>query len=522
MDEGLAGLAAGYGFDGPAVGLGRAVKGEEVNTGFEVAVPLAMLNRHGLVAGATGTGKTKTIQGLAGRLSDAGVPCFVADMKGDVSGMAEPGEANDKVTARVQQLQAPWDPHPSPVELLTLSGDPAVGVPVRASVSEFGAQLLAKVLELGDVQTSVLNLVFHYADANGLLLADLKDLREVLKFLGTEEGQAAVADLGGVAKPTLGVLLRKLVELEEQGVAGLFGEPAFDVNDLLRTDPSGKGMVTLLELADVADRPRVFSTFMMWLLAELFETLPEVGDTDRPKLVFFFDEAHLLFDGASKAFVDQVQRTVRLIRSKGVGVFFITQLPQDLPDEVLAQLGNRVQHALRAITPKDAAAIDKTVQTYPMTEVYDLASALTSLGVGEAVVTVLSPDGVPTPVAWTRLYPPQSRMAPADPATIQAAVAGSALHDRYAQLVDPDSAYERLTARLQQAEADKQVEADKPISPPKPAPRAPEPARRSPAPKGGVDTHDLIQVGKMALRFMNTPAGREIQRSIFGVLRKRR
>jgi uncharacterized protein len=522
MDEGLAGLAAGYGFTEPAVALGRAVKGDEVNTGFEVAVPLAMLNRHGLVAGATGTGKTKTVQGLAGRLSDAGVPCFVADMKGDVSGMAEPGEASDKVAARVEQLKAPWDPHPSPVELLTLSGDPAKGVPVRASVSEFGAPLLAKVLDLNDVQTSVLSLVFHWADSGGLLLVDLKDLREVLRFLGTEEGQAAVAELGGVAKPTLGVLLRKLVELEEQGVAGLFGEPAFDVNDLLRTDASGKGMVTLLELADVADRPRVFSTFMMWLLAELFEALPEVGDLDRPKLVFFFDEAHLLFDGASKAFVDQVQRTVRLIRSKGIGVFFITQLPQDLPDEVLAQLGNRVQHALRAITPKDAAAIDKTVQTYPMTEVYDLASALTSLGVGEAVVTVLSPDGVPTPVAWTRLYPPQSRMAPADPATIQAAVAGSALHDRYAQLVDPDSAYERLTARLQQAEADKQAQKDKPIPPPKPAPRAPEPARRSPAPKGGVDTHDLIQVGKMALRFMNTPAGREIQRSIFGVLRKRR
>src|SRR5215207_8918865 len=245
-----------------------------------------MLNRHGLVAGATGTGKTKTVQGLAGRLSDAGVPCFVADLKGDVSGMAEAGEANDKVTARVGQLQAPWDPHPSPVELLTLSGDPSKGVPVRASVSEFGAPLLAKVLDLNDVQTSVLSLVFHYADAAGLLLVDLKDLREVLKFCGTDEGQKAVADLGGVAKPTLGVLLR-----------------------------------------------------------ELFETLPEVGDLDKPKLVFFFDEDHLLFDGASKAFVEQVQRTVRLIRSKGVGVFFITQLPQDLPDEVLAQLGNRVQHA---------------------------------------------------------------------------------------------------------------------------------------------------------------------------------
>jgi DNA helicase HerA-like ATPase len=275
-------------------------------------------------------------------------------------------------------------------------------------------------------------------------------------------------------------------------------------------------VVTLLELADVADRPRVFSTFMMWLLAELFETLPEVGDLDTPKLVFFFDEAHLLFDGASKAFVEQVQRTVRLIRSKGVGVFFITQLPQDLPDEVLAQLGNRVQHALRAITPKDAAAIDKTVRTYPMTEVYDLASALTSLGVGEAVVTVLSPAGVPTPVAWTRLYPPLSRMAPADPATLERAIAGSPVHGRYAQAVDPESACERLTAKLQQAEA------DKPIPPPTPPAPSPERDRRAPAPKDGVDTHDLIQMGKMALRFMSTPAGREIQRSIFGVLRKRR
>jgi uncharacterized protein len=270
----------------------------------------------------------------------------------------------------------------------------------------------------------------------------------------------------------------------------------------------------------------VFSTFMMWLLAELFEALPEVGDLDKPKLVFFFDEAHLLFDGASKAFVDQVQRTVRLIRSKGVGVFFITQLPQDLPDEVLAQLGNRIQHALRAITPKDAAAIDKTVQTYPMTEVYDLATALTSLGVGEAVVTVLSPDGVPTPVAWTRLYPPLSRMAPADPPTVQRVVADSSIHARYAQPVDPDSAYERLTARLQQAE----VEAPIPAPIPAPAPQPPdardaeerERARRSPAPQGGVDTGDLVQMGKAALKFMNSPAGREIQRSIFGVLRKRR
>jgi hypothetical protein len=520
MDEGLAGLAAGYGFSEPAVGLGRAIKGEEVNTGFEVAVPLAMLNRHGLVAGATGTGKTKTVQGLAGRLSDAGVPCFVADMKGDVSGMAEPGEASDKVAARIEQLKAAWEPHASPVELLTLSGDPAKGVPVRASVSEFGAPLLAKVLDLNDVQTSVLSLVFHYADGAGLLLVDLKDLREVLKFLGTDEGQKAVADLGGVAKPTLGVLLRKLVELEEQGVAGLFGEPAFDVNDLLRIDQAGKGIVTLLELADVADRPRVFSTFMMWLLAELFETLPEVGDLDKPKLVFFFDEAHLLFDGASKAFVEQVQRTVRLIRSKGAGVFFITQLPQDLPDEVLAQLGNRVQHALRAITPKDAAAIDKTVQTYPMTEVYDLATAPDLPGGRRGGGDRPLPRRRPHPGRLDPPVPTPVPHGPGRPATLSRVLAGSSIHARYGQPVDPDSAYERLTAKLQQAEVDEPI----PAPTPSPAPSAPAGgrSRSTPAPQGGVDSHDLIQVGKMALRFMNTPAGREIQRSIFGVLRKRR
>src|ERR671911_610629 len=388
MDEGLAGLAAGYGFSEPAVGLGRAIKGDEVNTGFEVAVPLAMLNRHGLVAGATGTGKTKTIQGLAGGLSDAGVPCFVADMKGDVSGMAEPGEANDKVTARIEQLEATWDPHPSPVELLTLSGDPAKGVPVRASVSEFGAPLLAKVLDLNDVQTSVLSLVFHYADSGGLLLVDLKDLREVLRFLGTDEGQKAVAELGGVAKPTLGVLLR--------------------------TDAAGKGMVTLLELADVADRPRVFSTFMMWLLAELFETLPEVGDLDKPKLVFFFDEAHLLFRDASKMFMQQIELVARLIRSKGVGVFFVTHSPADVPAEVLGQLGNRVQHALRAFTPDDLEVVRATADTFPSTEHYDVEEELTALGTGEALITALDLKGRPMPTVRTMMRPPMSLMAQVD------------------------------------------------------------------------------------------------------------
>jgi uncharacterized protein len=515
VDEGLAGLGSGYTFTGPAVGLGRAIKGAEVNTDFEVAVPLAMLSRHGLIAGATGTGKTKTMQGLAGRLSDAGVPCFLADMKGDVSGITEPGQANEKVNARVGQLEAMFRPHGAPTEFLTLQADPGRGVPVRASISSFGAPLLAKVLGLNDTQTSVLSLVFHYADAGGLLLVDVKDLRSVLKHLATDQGQQEIADLGGVAPATLGVLLRKLVELEEQGVDRLFGEPAFDVADLLRVDEGGKGVCSVLELADVQDQPRVFSTFMMWLLAELFETLPEVGDVDRPKLVFFFDEAHLLFDDASREFVDQVQRTVRLIRSKGVGVFFITQLPQDLPDEVLAQLGNRIQHALRAITPKDAAALRKTVATYPTSVVYDLGTALTSLGVGEAVVTVLSPEGVPTPVAWTRLYPPDSKMAPASPSTLEGVLAASALHAKYATAVDPESAYEKLTARLQEATAPAPPSADTAPAPPSP------PSRRPPS-DSSVDSKDLMEMGRMALRFMNTPAGRQIQRSLFGVLKRRR
>jgi DNA helicase HerA-like ATPase len=515
MDEALAGLASGYTFEGQAIGLGRAVKGEEVATTFEVGAPLAMLNRHGLVAGATGTGKTKTVQSLIGRLSDAGVACFVADMKGDVSGLAEPGEASEKVTARASQLGVGFEPHPAPVEPLTLSGDPARGTPVRASVSAFGAPLLAKVLDLNETQESVLSLVFHWADTQGLLLVDIKDLRAVLRHLGTDEGQAAVAELGGVAPATLGVLLRKLVELEQQGVDKLFGEPSFEPADLIRTDAAGKGVVSVLELAGMGDRPRVFTTFTMWLLAELFETLPEVGDLDKPKLMFFFDEAHLLFDGASKDFVDQVQRTVRLIRSKGVGVFFITQLPQDLPDEVLAQLGHRVQHALRVVTPKDAEAIRKAVETYPVSKVYDLQTALTSLGVGEALVTVLSTSGVPTPVAWTRLYPPESRMAPADPATMSGLMAASELHGRYATAVDPESAYERLSQKVAQA-------------PPTPAPSAPAPAQapapapgQAPAPKGGGGM-DVMKMGQDALKFLNSPTGRQIQRTVFGLLKKRR
>jgi DNA helicase HerA-like ATPase len=327
----------------------------------KVKVPVAMMNRHGLVAGATGTGKTRTLQLLAEQLSVAGVPVFVADIKGDLSGLAVPGQSNEKIAGRAGDIGWPWAAAGVPVEFVSLTG--VLGVQLRASVSSFGPLLLGKSLSLNETQTSVLTLVFKYADDNQLPLLDLTDLRAVLQFLSSDEGKPALESYGGMSKATVGVLLRKLVELEAQGADRFFGEPEFDVADMLRTTSDGRGVVTCLELADAQDRPALFSTFMMWLLAELYHNLPEVGDLPKPKLVFFFDEAHLLFDDASKAFLDQIQRVVRLIRSKGVGVYMVTQTPKDVPEEVLAQLGNRIQHALRSHTPNDDKALKATVRT---------------------------------------------------------------------------------------------------------------------------------------------------------------
>ena len=315
-------------------------------------------------------------------------------------------------------------------------------------MTSFGPTLLSKVLELNDTQESSLNLVFHFADKHGLPLLDLKDLRAVITYLTSDEGKADLAELGGLSKATAGVILRDLIALEDQSGDAFFGEPEFETADLLRTAPDGRGVITSVELTGLQDRPQVFSTFLMWLLADLFHELPEVGDVDQPKLVFFFDEAHLLFDGASKAFLDAVTQTVRLIRSKGVGIFFVTQNPQDVPDDVLGQLGNRVQHALRAFTPDDAAALKKAVRTYPKTDDYDLAEDLQRLGTGEAIITVLSETGAPTPVAWARMRAPRSLMAQLEPAAQQAAVAASPLQAKYGTAVDRESAYEKLTARL--------------------------------------------------------------------------
>jgi DNA helicase HerA-like ATPase len=453
VDDGFkAEMAAGYTFNEPVVALGVPMLGTELLPEVHVGVPLSRVNRHGLIAGATGTGKTKTLQLFAGQLSDQGVPVFAVDVKGDLSGIGAPGNAADpKVLERTQQMSWTFVAAGHPIQVLSLSGK--AGGHVRASVSSFGPLLLGKVLDLSDTEVSVLSMVFHYCDQNQLPLLDLADLRTTLKYLGSPDGKPIRDDLGGIAPATLGVILRAVTVLEQDGSSVFFGEPEFDVNDLLTTTPDGRGVISLLEVADIMDKPRLYATFVLWMLARLYAALPEVGDLPKPKLAFFFDEAHLLFKDASTALLDQVERTARLIRSKGVGVYFVTQAPQDVPSPILAQLGNRVQHALRAFTPDDADALRKTARTFPVTTHYDVERTITSLGIGEALVTVLSPRGVPTPLAATRLLPPDSRMAPLTPDELNALAAASPLTLKYGSTVDPQSAHEIITARIAAAHA---------------------------------------------------------------------
>jgi DNA helicase HerA-like ATPase len=488
-------LAAGYASDEPALTLGAALDAsQKLYREPKIRLPLAMANRHGLIAGATGTGKTRTLQLLTEQLSNQGVPVFVADMKGDLSGLAMPGDTTEKVSARSGEIGWDWKPKGVPVEFVSLTG--GLGVQLRATVSSFGPLLLGKVLSLNDTQTSVLTMVFKYADDNGLPLLVFADLRALLQFLGSDEGKAALAQYGGMSSASVGVLLRKMVELESQGAERFFGEPEFDVKDMVRTTSDGRGVVTCLELPDVADKPRLFSTFMMWMLAELYHNLPEVGDLPKPKLVFFFDEAHLLFEDAPKAFLDQIEQVVRLIRSKGVGVFFVTQTPKDVPEGVLAQLGNRIQHALRAHTPDDDAALRATVRTFPKTSFYDLEQTLTSLGIGEAVVTVLDNRGSPTPVVATRLIPPSSRMAPLTPEELQADIRQSDLLPEYGKTVDRESAREMLAARM--------------------AKTAP-PAEAQTTPSRPGKTIAQVAAGVLSSSIART-VGREVVRGIFGLL----
>src|SRR4051795_12570611 len=400
-----AAVAPGYEFEGAALELGGLMLDADHLSDVHIRIPLAMLNRHGLVAGATGTGKTKTLQLMAEQLSTNGVPVFAADIKGDLSGISVAGEGGEKIVARAASVGQEWTATAFPAEFYALGGQ-GTGIPLRVTMSAFGPTLLSKVLGLNDTQESSLGLIFHYADKNGLALLDLKDLRAVISHLTSDEGKADLKELGGLSSATAGVILRNLITFEDQGAGAFFGEPEFETGDLLRTASDGKGIISCLELPQVQDRPQLFSTFLMWMLADLFHDLPEEGDVDKPKLVFFFDEAHLLFHDASKAFLQAIEQTVRLIRSKGIGVFFVTQSPKDVPAGVLAQLGNRVQHALRAFTPDDAKALKGTVSTFPKSDLYDLEELLTSMGIGEAAVTLLDERGVPTPVVHTRLVPP--------------------------------------------------------------------------------------------------------------------
>ncbi len=525
MSEHAASIAAGYRPEVPWLPLGALVENDEALAGVPIGIPLRSLNRHGLVAGATGTGKTRTLQLMAEGLSEAGVPVFVTDIKGDLSGLAVPGEAGDRLLERTTSIGQDWTPAGYPVEFYSLGGI-GHGVPIRTTITDFGPLLLAKVLDLNETQESALTLIVHWADSQGLALLDLKDLRSVVSYLTSDEGKDELKDIGGIATSTAGVILRELSALEAQGADVFFGEPAFDTADLLRSAADGRGVISALELPDLQDRPAVFSTFLMWLLADLFGGLPEVGDPEKPKLVFFFDEAHLLFKGASDAFTDQVIQTVRLIRSKGVGIFFVTQTPTDVPDEVLAQLGSRVQHALRAHTPNDAKDLRASVRTYPTSE-YDLEELLTSLGTGEAVVTALGEDGAPTPVAWTRLRAPRAAMDPAPEAQIEQIVTASAGSARYGTAVDRESAFEMLAARIAAedvaaqeaaqaaARAEELEEMEARLRKEAEAARKAEERRAQETARAGRSVLTSV------LRTAGTTLAREVTRSLFGTRRRR-
>ncbi|MFP3461622.1 helicase HerA-like domain-containing protein [Arthrobacter globiformis] len=562
----VATIQKGYALEGATIELGAAIVDGELHKDAPVRLPLSMMNRHGLVAGATGTGKTVTLHMMAEQLSTAGVPVFLADIKGDLSGLATAAAGSDKLAKRTESIGQAWSGKTFPVEFLALGGD-GDGVPVRATITSFGPILLSRVLELNDTQESSLQLVFHFADKNNLELVDLKDLRAVIQFLISDEGKEALKELGGLSKATAGVILRELVTLEAQGMERFFGEPEFDTAELLRTAPDGRGVISCLELPTLQTKPMVFSTFLMWLLADLFEDLPEAGDLDKPKLVFFLDEAHLLFSDASKAFLEAITTTVRLIRSKGVGIFFVTQTPKDVPADVLGQLANRVQHALRAFTPEDAKALKATVSTFPVSD-YDLEETLTSAGIGEAVITVMSERGAPTPVALTRLRAPESVMGPSSPDLVRSTVAGSALLAKYGTAVDNVSAYEKLTGKTGAPTG-----AAAPGQPPVPSPevfvpsspdptaiddearcieeeilgrpssrqphsqpstRQPDsmpgpPARRQAPPSGGMMDDITGALGgvlgsglKSMARSMGTQLGRELLRGVFGTSSRRR
>jgi DNA helicase HerA-like ATPase len=436
----------GYACNGDSIVLGAAILDGQPVAEAQVKIPLKTMNRHGLIAGATGTGKTKTLQVISEQLSERGIPVLLMDVKGDLSGIAKPGEVKQSITERHAKINLPFSPKGFPVELMSISQQD--GVRLRATVSEFGPVLLSRILDLNDTQEGVVSVIFKYCDDNQLALLDLKDLKKVVQYI-TEGGKADIEkNYGKISTATTGIIMRKILELEEQGAELFFGEISFDIRDLMRVDKNGNGYISIVRLTDIQDKPKLFSTFMLSLLAEIYHQMPEKGDVVKPELVVFIDEAHLIFNEASKALLDQIENIVKLIRSKGVGIFFVTQNPMDVPDGVLAQLGLKVQHALRAFTAVDRKAIKLTAENYPVSEYYKTDETITSLGIGEALVTALSEKGVPTPLAATVLRSPESRMDILNPDEINAINRSSDLVRKYSQVVDRESAYEILNGKV--------------------------------------------------------------------------
>lgn len=448
-EEFIQAINTGYTFKGEAVQIGAAVLNGEVIPEAKIFLPLKTMNRHGLIAGATGTGKTKTLQMISEFLSDASVPVLLMDIKGDLSGIAAMGAVNDKVTDRYQKLNLTYSPGEFPAELLSLTGKN--GVKLRATVSEFGPVLLTKILDLNDTQGGVIALIFKYCDDNKLPLLDLKDFIKLLQFIGNE-GKAEVEKLyGKISTTTTGTILRKVIELQQQGADVFFGEKSFEVDDLMRISDKGQGMISILRVMDIQDRPKLFSTFMLQMLAELYASSPEEGDLDKPKLVLIIDEAHLIFQEASNELVQQIETIIKLIRSKGIGIFFCTQNPMDIPASVLGQLGMKIQHALRAFTAADRKTIKQTADNYPESAYYKTEDLITQLGIGEALVTLLNEKGIPTPLAHTMLCSPRSRMDVLSQQEVDVINAKSKLVVKYNVDVDNESAYELLNAKIQDA-----------------------------------------------------------------------
>ncbi|MBN9298387.1 MAG: DUF853 family protein [Filimonas sp.] len=494
-DTFLAAIQQGYTFKGESVKIGNAILNGEVVEGADIKLPFRTLNRHGLIAGATGTGKTKTLQMISEFLSDASIPVILMDIKGDLSGLAAAGASNDKLTERYQKLNLTYTPEAFPTELLTLSNEK--GVRLRATVSEFGPILLSKILGLNDTQAGVVAMMFKYCDDSKLPLLDLKDFIKVLQYV-SDEGKAELEKTyGKISTTSTGTILRKVVELQQQGADIFFGEPSFEVDDLMRISNDGRGIISILRVTDMQNRPKLFSTFMLQMLDELYATCPEEGDLDKPKLVMFIDEAHLLFQEASDALLQKIETIIKLIRSKGIGIYFCTQNPQDVPAPILSQLGLKIQHALRAFTAADRKTIKQAAENFPVTDYYKTDELLTQMGIGEALVTLLNEKGIPTPLAHTMLCSPRSRMDILSESEIDTIVDKSKLATKYNKTVDSQSAYEILTDKLAEAEKKTAEEQD---------------TKKKPAAKeeGFFDNPMVKQAGRTAASI--------ITRSLLGVL----